>query len=117
MLKKLLLATVLIGVFMAQPALADKPDGKVEWRNSASEPRKSVVIRRNGNTTILRTSPEMADRIQRMIERNPERVIIRSRRGHSYYPDNYYPYYTRKGAAYSTGRALGTKLSDDKYDD
>ena len=112
MLRKLLLAAVLIGVLGAQPALADKPDGKVEWRNSTSEPRKSVVIRRGGDTTIIRTSPEMADRIQRMIDRNPERVIIRSRHGNNYYPDNYYPYYTRKGASYSGGRALGQKLAD-----
>ncbi len=112
MMKTLCFAILLVAAFVAQPALADA-DGKVEWRNSGnSQPRKDVIIRRNGNTTILRTSPEMADRIQDMIDRNPDRVIIRSPYGNEYYPNNYYPYYTRKGAAYSTGRALGSKLAD-----
>jgi hypothetical protein len=107
-LKTLILAVFTLAVFAAGAAWAEKADGKVEWRNSSSEPKKSVVIREGGDTLIIRTDPRAADRIQRMLNKGNGRLIIRNR-GFTYYPDNYYPYYRRRGAAYSVGRAVGTK--------
>ncbi len=106
-LKTLLIAAVLAGAFVVPTALADKPDGKVEWRDGGE--KKNVVIRKGNKTYIIRTSPEAAERIQRMVQ-DGDRVVIRDRGRFTYYPENYYPYYRDKGAAYSVGRALGSKI-------
>jgi hypothetical protein len=106
--KTLLAVAFLAFAFAAGPAMAEA-DGKVEWRPSSGEPKKNVVIRQNGNTLIIRTDPRAADRIAKMV-RDSDRVVIRDRRtGFTYYPENYYPYYRNRGAAYSAGRAIGTK--------
>ncbi len=101
-MKKLLSSAFVLSALMAQPALADHDD------------RKSVVIRQGNDTLILKTSPEAASRIQKMIKEGDNVVIRLPRSGYYYYPDDYYPYYRnhKNPTAYSVGRAVGRELDD-----